>query len=112
MTERPPHPVEVLDPGTQCERTYLAWQRTGLGFAANGALLLHAAIDGHTPLVVPGLVTLALTALLVGRAQARYRATVAAIRLGHSPADQRAVAVTAALAVALGVTALAAILLV
>ncbi|MBL7493419.1 DUF202 domain-containing protein [Frankia sp. AgB1.9] len=111
MTDRPEHPAEILDSGMQSERTYLAWQRTGLGFAANGALLLHAALDGRTPLVVPGLIALVVTALLVGRAQLRYRSTVAAIRLDRSPEDHRALAVTAALTAALCVTGLVAILL-
>jgi uncharacterized membrane protein YidH (DUF202 family) len=114
MTERghPERPAEVVGPGLQSERTYLAWQRTGLGFAANGALLLHAAIDGHRPLFIPGLATLAVTALLVGRAERRYRSTVATIRLGRSPADRRAIAVTAALTAALCLSGLLAILLV
>jgi uncharacterized membrane protein YidH (DUF202 family) len=110
MTERARHPSEILEPGTQSERTYLAWQRTGLGFAAVGALLLHAAVDGHRPLFFPGLITLIVTAVLVGRAQLRYRATMAAIRLGRSPADHRALAVTAVLTGALCLTGLAAIL--
>ncbi|WP_052710679.1 DUF202 domain-containing protein [Pseudofrankia sp. DC12] len=111
MTDAARHPAEALDPGMQSERTYLAWQRTGLGFAANGALLVHAALDGRTALVVPGLVALVVTALLVGRAQVRYRSTVAVARLGRSPADHRTLAVTAALTTALCLAGLVAILL-
>ncbi|WP_007516390.1 MULTISPECIES: DUF202 domain-containing protein [Pseudofrankia] len=105
------HPTEQLDPGLQSERTHLAWQRTGLGFAALGALFLHNAFDGHLVLAVPGLLTLLAAALLTSRAQRRYRATVAAIQLGRSPADRGVIAATAALTIALGLTSLAVILL-
>ncbi|ONH29224.1 hypothetical protein BL253_17285 [Pseudofrankia asymbiotica] len=95
----------------QSERTYLSWQRTGLGFAAIGALLLRRAFDGHLVLAAPGLLTLLAAALLTARAQLRYRTMVAAIRLNRSPADRRAVTATAALATALCLTGLAVILL-
>ncbi|MDT3442795.1 MULTISPECIES: DUF202 domain-containing protein [unclassified Pseudofrankia] len=106
-----PHPTEQLDPGLQSERTYLAWQRTGLGFAGVGALLLHNAFDGHFVLVIPGLLALLAAALLTTRAQLRYRATVAAVHLGRSPADRRVVAATAVLTTVLCLTGLAVILL-
>jgi len=106
----PPHPTEQLDPGVQSERTQLAWQRTGLGFAAIGALFLRLAFRGHLALAVPGLLTLLAAALLTARAEHRYRATFAAVRQGHSPADHCAVATTAALTAALGLTALIVIL--
>jgi uncharacterized membrane protein YidH (DUF202 family) len=37
------HDGEAADDGQQNERTYLAWQRTGLSFAAVATLLLHVA---------------------------------------------------------------------
>jgi uncharacterized membrane protein YidH (DUF202 family) len=102
-------PDEPLDPGLQAERTYLAWQRTGLGLAAIGALLLHSAIDGGQPLAIPGALTLVVAAVLTARAQRRYRSTVSYIRLGRSPVDYRVVATTAALTVVLGIVGLGAI---
>jgi uncharacterized membrane protein YidH (DUF202 family) len=105
------HPTDQLDPGLQSERTQLAWQRTGLGFAGIGALFLHKAFDGHLVLAIPGLLTLLTAALLTSRAQRRYRVTVAAIDLGRSPADRRVIAATAALTITLGLTSLAVILL-
>jgi uncharacterized membrane protein YidH (DUF202 family) len=60
MTGRPEHPAEILDSGMQSERTYLAWQRTGLGFAANGALRLHASPEDHRALAVTAALTAAL----------------------------------------------------
>jgi uncharacterized membrane protein YidH (DUF202 family) len=103
------HPDEPLDPGMQAERTYLAWQRTGLGLAAVGVLMMHSAVDGHPPLVVPGGLTLVAAAVLTARAQHRFRSTVALIRAGHSPVNYRLVALTAGLVGVLCLVALTAI---
>jgi uncharacterized membrane protein YidH (DUF202 family) len=107
----PDDPDEPLDPGMQAERTYLSWQRTGLVVGGVGALLLHTAIDGHPPLVAPGLLTLLIAAALTARARRRYRVTITTVRLGRSPADRRVIAATAALATALCLVGLTAIVL-
>ncbi|MBL7502220.1 DUF202 domain-containing protein [Frankia sp. CNm7] len=108
---RAPEPcADAVDPGLQSERTYLSWQRTGLSLAGIGALLAHDALGRHRPLLAGGLLTALAGLLLTARAQRRYRATVAAVRAGRSPTDQRAVAVTAALTTVLCLVGLAAIL--
>ena len=78
---RPRHPTGLADPGLQAERTYLAWQRTGLAFAAVGALLLHTSSQQHNRWVdLPGLFGLAVGALILLAALLRYRTSVAAAR--------------------------------
>jgi uncharacterized membrane protein YidH (DUF202 family) len=78
---RPEHPADLVDAGLQSERTYLAWQRTGLSFAAAGALLVHAAGGiSHPYAAIPGLFGLAAGALILARGLVRYRAIVTAAR--------------------------------
>lgn len=101
------HPADVVDAGLQSERTYLAWQRTGLSFAAVGALLIHAAGGVRHPLAdVPGLVILAVAAVILLRAVLRYRSIVAAARTGRSAASAALAAAVAAAAALAGVSGL------
>jgi uncharacterized membrane protein YidH (DUF202 family) len=90
------HPDEVVDAGLQSERTYLAWQRTGLSFAAVGGLFVHAALDKGWAFALFGVFGLVAGGLILARAQWRYRVTVAAVVRERSPAHP---AVVAALAV-------------
>ncbi|WP_322768226.1 DUF202 domain-containing protein [Frankia sp. Cr1] len=83
------HPDEIPDPGLQSERTYLAWQRTGLSFAAVGVFLVHATHHlGHLgPLGrlgagLPGILGLATGAVIMLRGLLRYRQAVAGARTG------------------------------
>jgi uncharacterized membrane protein YidH (DUF202 family) len=64
--------------GLQSERTYLAWQRTGLAFLGAGALLVRAGGGLARPLeVIPGLFGMAVSAVVFVRGLLRYRATSA-----------------------------------
>jgi len=92
------------------ERTYLAWQRTGLAFASVGALLLHSGLSDGA-LLVPGAGGLLAGGLLIIRAQRRYRATSAAVRNAHPISDRRLVATVAAVTTVLCLTGLGALLI-
>lgn len=104
-------PCEPVDPGLQAERTYLAWQRTGLAFAGVGALLLHSGLSDGTLLAVPGAGGLLAGALLIIRAQRRYRAISAAVRNAHPTSNRRLVATVAAVTTLLCLTGLGAFLI-
>ncbi|KUL26924.1 YidH family protein [Actinoplanes awajinensis] len=106
-----PWPCEPVDPGLQTERTYLAWQRTGLAFAGVGALLLRSCLSDGTLLAVPGAGGLLTGALLIIRAQRRYRATSAAVRNAHPTSNRRLVATVAAVTILLCLTGLGALLI-
>ncbi|MBO0774820.1 MAG: DUF202 domain-containing protein [Actinobacteria bacterium] len=104
-------PPRVADPGLQSERTYLAWQRTGLTFAAVGTLLVHRAIQAGAPLAfLPGGLGLAVAALILLRALLRYRVITAAARGQRDAASPRAAAALAVIATIMGVTALVVVL--
>jgi uncharacterized membrane protein YidH (DUF202 family) len=110
MPDRGP-PPRVADPGLQSERTYLAWQRTGLAFAAAGALLVHAAVRTHFLLAyLPGVFGLAVAAFILLRALLRYRSIEAAARGSRDAASPRLAAALAAAAALLGVTGLIVVL--
>ena len=107
VRRRSAHPTEVADPGVQGERTYLAWQRTGLSFAAIGAALVHLGGPGDQRVAgVTGLFGIAAGALLLGGAMPRYRHSVPAARGEHRTATPLLVLTTAVSAVLLGVGAL------
>jgi uncharacterized membrane protein YidH (DUF202 family) len=106
MPDRGP-PPRVADPGLQSERTYLAWQRTGLAFAAAGALLVHAATRLHSLLAyLPGVLGLAVAAVILLRALLRYRSIEAAARGKRDASSPRLAAGLAVMAAVLGVSAL------
>jgi len=85
----------VIDVGLQAERTYLAWTRTGLAFAATAVLLLRRAALGELWLLVFGVPAAVTAALILIRAQWRYRVTVAKVQQGRSTAAPRLVAAIA-----------------
>lgn len=109
--DRRRHPTQIADAGLQSERTYLAWQRTGLSFAAVGALLVHVAGGISHPLAdVPGLVGLGVGAVILLRSLIRYRSLVAVAGGDGSAASAPVIAAVAAITAVLGVTGLAVVL--
>jgi putative membrane protein len=95
----PPY-ERVIDVGLQAERTYLAWTRTGLTFAATAVLLVRRAALGNLWLLLFGVPAAVTAALILARAQWRYRVTVAKVQQGRSAAAPcLVVAIAAAAAV-------------
>jgi uncharacterized membrane protein YidH (DUF202 family) len=93
--------------GLPGERTYLAWQRTGLAFAAVGALLVHAASRLHSPLAyLPGVFGLVMSGAVLLRALVKYRSITAAGPIRRGVASPWTAAGLAAAATVLGVTGL------
>ncbi|GAB91737.1 DUF202 domain-containing protein [Gordonia rhizosphera] len=76
---------ELIDVGAQAERTAMAWQRTGIGVMAVGALVVRWSVTEHFS-VWPGIVLAVLggfaTLVLVPR---RYRRVLMTVRAGHTP---------------------------
>jgi uncharacterized membrane protein YidH (DUF202 family) len=78
--------TEQMDVGTQAERTALAWQRTGIGAMAVGALLMHGHVHQNLLSPWPGLVLAVVggAAILV-LVPHRYRRVARAIQAGCTP---------------------------
>ena len=72
MTSRA-EPPGLADPGAQLERTALAWQRTALLIALNGALLARATPTLGVPAIVLGGATVAAATLIWAMASLSYR---------------------------------------
>ncbi len=104
-------PPRVADPGLQSERTYLAWQRTGLGFAAAGTLLGHAAIRAHNLFAyLPGVFGLVVAAIILLRSLLRYRSIEDAARGRRDAASPRLALALAIATTVLSVTGLLVVL--
>ncbi len=78
---RPPLPDRIIDAGVQGERTFLAWQRTGLSMAGLGAAIVHfgGAATQHIS-TATGLFGIAAGALLIALATPRYHHSIEAAR--------------------------------
>ena len=74
------HP-ELYDPGLQPERTELAWRRTALAIGVGSLIALRVLPElmESTLWVVPGLIGLAVSGILWGRARRRYLVTTHAL---------------------------------
>lgn len=99
-----------VDVGLPPERTYLAWTRTGLAFAAVAALLIRRASAGHAWLMAFGVPAAIAAAFVLVRAQWRYRTTVNQVRQGLSPYEPRLVAGVAVAACIVSIGGLMAVL--
>jgi uncharacterized membrane protein YidH (DUF202 family) len=97
-----------IDPLLQTERTVMAWQRTALGFAAVGGLLLHSR-QGFS--VVVGVLGLVAALALVFLTERRYERIVGTAEGGEPTSRPALMAVLSATAVLLAVAALALVVL-
>lgn len=104
MSARPPADGDQPVPAAEVaslERTALAWERTGIGIAAIGALLLHAGADPTALRAATGgilLVVAAVVALVV--APGRFRRARTSAATGRTPIQPALIAATAAIVVA------------
>lgn len=90
-------PDSVADARLQHERTTLAWDRTAVAIMVAGSIFLHAGNGPlHSPRHVPGMVAIALGAVILAHAYRRYERLGAAGRTGTGDAATwlRLVAVT------------------
>ncbi|TNY37826.1 DUF202 domain-containing protein [Thermomonospora catenispora] len=87
----------LADPGAQLERTALAWQRTSLLIAVNGALLTRAVPGLGPAAVVVGVAVMAIAALIWLAAARGYRRgrgrTAAGVLTAHARATRALTAV-------------------
>jgi uncharacterized membrane protein YidH (DUF202 family) len=77
---------ELVDVGAQAERTALAWQRTGIGAIAIGALSMREHLQQHLVPPWPGvLLTVVAGFGVVVLVPQRYRRVVSNVRAGATP---------------------------
>lgn len=98
---------ELIDIGAQAERTALAWQRTGIGMMAVGALLVRWAVHEHVS-VWPGiLLTVAAGIGVLVLVPERYHRILRTVGSGETPLSRATVPVVTFLVtiVILGVAA-------
>jgi uncharacterized membrane protein YidH (DUF202 family) len=84
-----PATANGFGPGAQPERTTLAWNRTTLALAGNGALVVHVGLEhGHELLVGAGFAMLAIGTALWIQSVAQY-SVGATFRPGRPTACRR-----------------------
>jgi len=95
-----PDEPQLFDVGAQAERTALAWQRTGIGIMASGALVVRWTVTEHFP-PWPGVALVAsgaFASLLLVRQ--RYRRVLETVRAGQTPLSRYLIPGTAAFMIA------------
>ncbi len=102
------HDDELVHRVAALERTALAWERTGIGLAGVGALLLHLREESTGMLVLGGILLAAALLVVALAAPARYRAARAGVLASDSVAAPWLLLALAVLvaAVGLGLTTL------
>jgi uncharacterized membrane protein YidH (DUF202 family) len=86
------HEGEAAEDSLQRERTYLAWQRTGLSFAAVATLLLHVAGRSWQEADAVGLFGVVAAATMLLWTMWRYRRSPCPARGEPGAADPRMIA--------------------
>jgi uncharacterized membrane protein YidH (DUF202 family) len=97
---------EAAEDSLQGERTHLAWQRTGLSFAAVGTLLLHVTGRSWQAADALGLFGLAAAAAMLLWTMWRYRRSLGPARSEPGAADPRMIAAVSTAATVLCVAGL------
>ena len=88
---------EDYNDAAQLERSVLAWNRSSLAIAANGALIARAGVERHLPaVIVAGAAVVAVGAAVWLLSTARY-GSAASRRAGHVIAGHRTLVAAAAL---------------
>ncbi len=98
---------ELMDVGAQAERTALAWQRTGIGMMAVGALLVRWNVEQHVPAWPGVLLTIVAGLAILVLVPHRYHRILQTVRAGHNPRSRGMVpgAMLLVLVLALGIAA-------
>jgi uncharacterized membrane protein YidH (DUF202 family) len=98
---------ELMDVGAQAERTALAWQRTGIGVMAAGALLMRWNVEQHVPAWPGVLLTVVAGLAILVLVPHRYHRILRTVRAGHTPLSRGMVpgAMLLVMVLALGIAA-------
>lgn len=98
-------PARLFDVGAQAERTAMAWQRTGIGVMAAGALLVRWSIaEGFT--VWPGVALTVFGGFLsLYIVRQRYRRVLRTVEAGQTPLSRYLIPATTAFLVVVIVAA-------
>lgn len=97
------HDDELVHRVAALERTALAWERTGIGVAATGALLLHVRQESPALIALGSLLIAAAVAMVLFVAPARYRSARRDVRASATVVRPGQLLVTALVVAGVGV---------
>jgi|GEM_PF-1765857 len=86
---------ELIHRAAALERTALAWERTGIGVASVGALLLHERHEASSMIALGAAMLATAAALVLVLAPARYRAARTSVRADSGVVRQSPPLITA-----------------